>query len=82
MDVNLRNIKKGNVAKIGVLEIKVLKKISDDNFIVANETDQILFESEQNLNEQSCYKLIKPVYVANKLFLPHLRQEKTRENQK
>ena len=67
MDVNLRNVKSGIVAKISVLEIKVLKKISDDHYIVADETDQMLFESEQNLKEESCYKLIKPVYKANKL---------------
>ena len=67
MDVNLRKIKSGSVAKISVLDIKVLKKISDDHYIVADETDQILFESEQNLKEESCYKLIKPVYLANKL---------------
>ena len=67
MDVNLRNIKSGNVAKVSVVEIKVLKKISDDHYIVADETDQMLLESEQNLKEESCYKLIKPVYEANKL---------------
>ena len=49
MDVNLRNIKRGNVAKVSAVEIKVLKKISDDYCIVDDETDQMLLRVRTEL---------------------------------
>ena len=67
MDINVKNINAGKVSKISSLEIKILKKVSPDHYIVGDQTDKILLVSDQSLTEDSCYKLIKPSYQDKKL---------------
>ena len=67
MDCNVGLVKNGLVKKINFLEIKIHMKVSSDHYIVGDETENILLVSEQNLREDSCYKLIKPGYEDDKL---------------
>lgn len=67
LDINVKTVKAGNVKKIGFLEIKIQRKVSSDHYIAGDVTDNILLVSEQNLREDSCYKLIKPYYEDKKL---------------
>ena len=67
MEINVKNIRTGKVSKICSLEIKVLKKVSPDHYVVGDKTDKILLVSDQSLKEDSCYKLIKPSYEDKKL---------------
>ena len=66
-EINVKNIRTGKVSKICSLEIKVLKKVSPDHYVVGDKTDKILLVSDQSLKEDSCYKLIKPSYEDKKL---------------
>ena len=67
MEINVKNVRTGKVSKIASLEIKVLKKVSPDHYVVGDKTDKILLVSDQSLKEDSCYKLIKPSYEDKKL---------------
>ena len=48
--------------KIGVLDIQIVKKISEDSYIVADRKDHIVLVSDQILQTGSAYRLIKPSY--------------------
>ena len=48
--------------KIGVLDIQIVKKISEVSYIVADKKDHIVLVSDQSLQTGSAYRLIKPSY--------------------
>ena len=67
MATSVEDLKKGKAQKVNVIEIKVLRKVSDEHYIVADETAHALLVSDQNLKEGSAYKLIKPSYENSEL---------------
>ena len=67
MAKSIASFKNGSVDKVGVLDIKVIKKISDDCYIVGDEKDHIVLVSEQTLQSGLAYRLIKPSYEEMKL---------------
>ena len=62
MALSIEDLKNGKTEKVNTLEIKIMKKVSDDKYIVADETAHTLLVSDQSLKEGSAYKLIKPSY--------------------
>ena len=67
MATSIENIKNGKAQKVNVIEIKIIQKVSDEHYIVADETAHALLVSDQNLKEGSAYKLIKPSYENSEL---------------
>ena len=45
-----------------IVNIKIVKKIADENFVVADETGHALLRTSQDLEENGVYKLLKPKY--------------------
>ena len=72
MATSIENIKNGKAQKVNVIEIKIIQKVSDEHYIVADETDHALLVSDQNLKEGSAYKLIKPSYENSELRKPKI----------
>ena len=46
-----------------IINIKVVKKLANDNFVVADETGHSLLRTSQDLEENCVYKLLKPLYI-------------------
>ena len=67
MALRIEDLKNGKAEKLNMLEIKIMKKVSDDKYIVADETAHTLLVSDQSLQEGSAYKLIKPSYDDSEL---------------
>ena len=67
MATSIANLKNGKAEKVNMIDIKILKKVSDEHYIVADETAHILLVSDQSLKEGSAYKLIKPSYGDSEL---------------
>jgi hypothetical protein len=67
MALRIEDLKNGKAEKVNTLEIKIMKKVSDDKYIVADETAHTLLVSDQSLQEGSAYKLIKPSYGDSEL---------------
>ena len=67
MATSIENLKNGKAQKVNVIEIKIIHKVSDEHYIVADETAHALLVSDQNLKEGSAYKLIKPSYEDSEL---------------
>ena len=67
MAKSLGDFKDGIVDKVGVLDIHIVKQISDDHYIVGDKKDYMLLVSEQNLQSGSAYRLIKPSFLETKL---------------
>ena len=64
---SIADLKNAKTEKVNMLEVKIVKKVSDEKYIAADETAHILFVSDQNLTEGSAYKLIKPTYENSEL---------------
>ena len=67
MAYRIADLKDGKADKVNTLEVKILKKVSNTNYIVADETANTLLVSDQSLKEGSAYKLIKPSYEESEL---------------
>ena len=67
MAMSIENLKNGKVEKVSMLDVKVIKKVADDYYIVADETDHALLVSDQSLKEGCAYKLIKPSFGDSEL---------------
>ena len=67
MENSIVTSKKGSRDKVSVLDIKVIKKISDDSYIVGDEKDHVVLVSDQSLTDNAVYRLIKPSYDDMKL---------------
>ena len=67
MATRIDDLKNGKMEKVHVIEVKIVKKVTEDYYIVADETAHILLASNQNLKEGSAYKIIKPSYDDSKL---------------
>ena len=67
MAIKIEDLKNGKTEKVNMLEVKILKKVSHDNYIVGDETAHTLLVSDQSLKEGSAYKLIKPSYEDSEL---------------
>ena len=46
-----------------IINIKVVKKLANDNFVIADETGHSLLRTSQDLEENCVYKLLKPMYI-------------------
>ena len=60
-------LKEGILEKVGVLDIQIVKKISNDSYIVGDEKDHIVLVSDQSLQVGSAYRLIKPSFSEMKI---------------
>lgn len=60
-------LKTGKLNKVNIVEVKIVKKVADECYIVSDGSDHILLESPQKLTEGMTYKLIKPSYGDGKL---------------
>lgn len=67
MASSIVNLKTGKGDKVSMIDVKVIQKIDDDSYIVADEKASIVFVSDQSLQEGVAYRLIKPSYENNKL---------------
>ena len=67
MATRIDELKNGSTEKVHVLEVKIVKKVTEDYYIVADETAHTLLVSNQSLKEGSAYKIIKPSYEDSKL---------------
>ena len=61
----VKNDKKENVET--TLDIKIVTKIHDSLYIVGDESENVLLESSQTLQESMTYKLLKPRFLNDKL---------------
>ena len=59
--MSIERIKNGEVLKVNMLEVKVVKKVSENCYIVGDKKGNMLLDSEQSLKEGTVYKLIKPM---------------------
>ena len=64
---SIESLKNGRVQKGNMLDVKVVKKVAEEYYIVADETEHTLLVSPQELKEGSTYKLIKPSYADSEL---------------
>ena len=64
---SIESLKNGRVQKGSMLDVKVVKKVAEEYYIVADETEHTLLVSTQDLKEGSSYKLIKPSYADSEL---------------
>ena len=63
MAKSIASLKGGSLDdKIGVLDIQVIKKISEDSYIVGDKKDHVVLVSDQSLQTGSGYRMIKPSY--------------------
>ena len=60
-------LKAGKLHKVNIVEVKIVKKVADECYIITDGSDHILLESPQKLTEGLTYKLIKPSYADGKL---------------
>ena len=60
-------LKSGSVEKVSMIDPKVIEKVSEDHYIVSDGKDHIVLVSEQKLQKNSSYKLIKPSYTETEL---------------
>ena len=60
--VKIEKIVQDNIEKIDIVDLKVIKKLNEDHYIVADESGFVLLLSDQILQENTSYKLIKPKY--------------------
>ena len=67
MATSLEKLKKGKIDKINMIDVKVVKKINEEDYIVADETEHTLLGSPQKLKEGCSYKLIKPSFADSQL---------------
>ena len=67
MDSSIEKLKNGETCKVSNLEVKVVKNVFKNWYIVADEKGNMLLDSEQCLKEGSTYKLIKPTCVNSTL---------------
>ena len=64
---SIADLKNAKAEKVNMIEVKILKKVSDEKYIAADETAHIMLVSDQNLKEGCAYKLIKPSYKNSEL---------------
>ena len=61
METSVECLKNWEAQKVNMLEVKVIKKVSENFYIVGDKKGHVLLESEQGLKEGTVYKLIKPL---------------------
>lgn len=67
MPNTIQQIKKDNTEKIETtLDVKIYRKISENLYIVVDNTAHALLETSQELQENIVYKLLKPQFLAGK----------------
>ena len=62
MELRIDDLKNGKTEKVNTLEIKIMKKVSDEKYIAADETAHTLLVLDQSRKGGSAYNLIKPSY--------------------
>ena len=68
MPSNIKKIQDENKESVeDIINIKVVKKLADDKFVVADETGHSLLRTSQDLEENCVYKLLKPKYISQML---------------
>ena len=68
MPSNIKKIQDENKESVeDILNIKVVKKLADDKFVVADETGHSLLRTTQDLEENCVYKLLKPRFISQML---------------
>ena len=67
METSIERLKNGESLKVNMLEVKVVKKVSENCYIVGDQKGNMLLDSEQSLKEGTVYKLIKPLFENMKL---------------
>ena len=62
METSIERLKNGESLKVNMLEVKVVKRVSENCYIVGDKKGNMLLDSEQYLKEGTVYKLIKPLF--------------------
>ena len=80
MPTTIKQIKKDNEEIIETtLDVKVYQKINDNFYVIVDETGHVLLESNQVLEENIGYKLMKPKFINKTLQAnPKLKMLKTK----
>ena len=60
MAKKIRNLKDGTLEKVDVLDIQIVKQVSEEFYIVGDGNDYVLLISDQKMVTGSAYRLIKP----------------------